>query len=259
MLVAYKFDGVPEHTILVRPHGNCKENKPYRRTMESTKNQLTTNLESQPPKAAINTVFHSKGGIVEAKSAGKLPRSRHQAYYLKKKLQQKEIMDSVGHGLSPHSTKGMHDMLYVVMKQCKNAEKDDRFVQDVVCAPEPMAVLATEQQLVDMERFCCDPYQFSIFSVDPTFNLGEFSVTPTVFKNFILEDTKTHNSPTVLGPLLVHYHKTFRTYNYFFSILIGLRSSLRSIQAVGTDGEKALSGALTECYPPPLFSSPTTK
>jgi len=22
-LVVYKFDGVPEHTVLVRPHGNC--------------------------------------------------------------------------------------------------------------------------------------------------------------------------------------------------------------------------------------------
>ena len=72
VLVAYKFDGVPKHTILVRPHGNCKVNKPFCRTTESTKNHLTTTLESQPPKTAINTVFHSKGGIVEAKSAGKL-------------------------------------------------------------------------------------------------------------------------------------------------------------------------------------------
>ena len=79
--------------------------------------------------------------------------------------------------------------------------------------------------------------------------MGEFSVTPTVFKNVLVEDTKTHNSPIVLGPLLVHYHKTFRTYNYFFSTLIGLRSSLRSIQAIGTDGEKALADALTESFP----------
>ena len=57
VLVVYKFDGLPEHTILVRPHGNCKENKPYRRTMKSTKNQITTKLELQPPKTAVNTVF----------------------------------------------------------------------------------------------------------------------------------------------------------------------------------------------------------
>jgi len=143
-------------------------------------------------------------GIINAESAGKLPRNRDQAYYLKKKNQNKEISNSIGSGLS----QGIHDMLYVVMEQCKKAERSDQFVQDVVCAPEPMAVLATEQQLIDIERFCCDPYQFSILGVDPTFNLGDFSVTSTVFKNIIVEDTKTHKAPIVLGPLLVHYHKT---------------------------------------------------
>jgi len=139
-------------------------------------------------------------------------------------------------------------MLYVVMEQCKKAERSDRFVQDVVCAPDPMAVLATEQQLIDIERFCCDPYQFPILGVDLTFNLGDFSVTPTVFKNIIVEDSKTYKAPIVLGPLLVHYHKTFCTCNYFFSILIGLQPSLKSVQAVGTDGEKALVDALTENF-----------
>ena len=41
-----------------------------------------------------------------------------------------------------------------------------------------MAVLATAQQLFDMETFCCDPFRFSTLGIDPTFNLGEFSVTP---------------------------------------------------------------------------------
>jgi len=44
-------------------------------------------------------------------------------------------------------------MLYVVMEQCKSAEKSDVFVQDVTCAPELMAVLCNEQQLLDIEWF----------------------------------------------------------------------------------------------------------
>ena len=147
VLITYKFDKVPEHTILVSPHGNCKENKPYKRTMESTKKLLSTKLESQSPKIAVNSVHESMGGIINAESAGKLPRNRDQAYYLKKKNQHQEINNSIGSGLS----QGIHDMLYVVMEQCKKAERSDRFVQDVVCAPEPMAVLATEQQLIDIE------------------------------------------------------------------------------------------------------------
>lgn len=40
--------------------------------------------------------------------------------------------------------------LLVIMEQCKLTDKADRFVQ-VTCAPEPMAVLATGQQLVDLQ------------------------------------------------------------------------------------------------------------
>ena len=43
--------------------------------MKSTKNQLATELESQLPKTAVNNVFQSQGGVLEATSAGKLPRS----------------------------------------------------------------------------------------------------------------------------------------------------------------------------------------
>jgi hypothetical protein len=79
------------------------------------------------------------------------------------------------------SVYGTRDMLYVVMEQCKNAEKTDTFVRDVTCATEPMAVLCSEQQLGDIARFCCDPFNLAILGTDPTFNLGEFSVTPTVW------------------------------------------------------------------------------
>ena len=88
-------------------------------------------------------------------------------------------------------TIGSRDMLFVIMKQCKNAEKSNRFVQHVTCAPEAMAILCTNQQPLDVERFCCDSYSFSIFGIDPTFNLGDFSVTPTVFRNLLVEDPNT--------------------------------------------------------------------
>ena len=65
VLTVYKFDGVPEHTVLVRPHGNAKENKPYRRRMQSTKRQLAAELQVRKPKDAIDTVFQSKGRVGE--------------------------------------------------------------------------------------------------------------------------------------------------------------------------------------------------
>jgi len=53
--------------------------------MESTKKLLSIKLESQSPKMVVNSVHESMGGIINAESAGKLPRNRDQAYYLKKK------------------------------------------------------------------------------------------------------------------------------------------------------------------------------
>lgn len=73
------------------------------------------------------------------------------------KPQEKQLSLSSGNP----SVRGTRDMLYVVMEQCKNAQGCDVFVQDVSCAPEPMAVLCTEQQLNDVACFCCDPFSFA--------------------------------------------------------------------------------------------------
>lgn len=129
--------------------------------MESTKKRLSNALTTEKPKKAVDIVYEEKGGLLTAKSAGQLPHSRDQAYYLKKKQQQKAVAESVGCSVGGEA----RDMLYAVMLQCKSTEGCDCFVQDVTCALEPMAVLATAQQLFDMERFCCDPFKFSMIQL----------------------------------------------------------------------------------------------
>lgn len=47
-----------------------------------------------------------------------------------------------------------------------------------------------------------------------------------------------------LGPVLIHYHKTFGTYLFFASSLVGLAPQMEGIRAFGTDGDEALSNAL---------------
>ena len=78
---------------------------------------------------------------------------------------EKDFQDSTG---ASSSTNGSHDVLLVIMEQCKNAEKGNTFVQQITCAPEPMAVLSTRGQLSNLERFCCDVYGFCIFGIDST-------------------------------------------------------------------------------------------
>ena len=43
-----------------------------------------------------------------------------------------------------------------------------------------------------------------------------------------------------IGPVLIHYRKTFATYLYFLSALVGMRSKLAIVGCFGTDGETAL-------------------
>ena len=46
-----------------------------------------------------------------------------------------------------------------------------------------------------------------------------------------------------IGPILIHCRKTFPTYLFFASSLIGLCSELRDVKAFGTDGGEALADA----------------
>ena len=112
-----------------------------------------------------------------------------------------------------------------------------------------MAVLCNEQQLCDIARFCCDPFEFCILGIDPTFDLGEFSVTPTVYRHLFVQDVQSGRSPLLIGPMLVHYRKQYCSYNYFLSTLNGLKPQVAAIKAVGTDGEKNLVEAVLCNFP----------
>ena len=68
--------------------------------------------------------------------------------YTKTKLQEQEMNVSLNKATSVAFK--TRNMLFVVMEQCKVAQKNDLFVQDVTCAPEPMAVLCNEQLLIEV-------------------------------------------------------------------------------------------------------------
>ena len=232
----YKFEGVPEPTVQVRPHGNTKSNKPYYHSEKSVTRDLSSALKEASPKEAIDKVFISRWGLLGASSAGSLPRSQQQAYNIKNQAKLKQRGEFSG---SASTTGKGSDLLFTVMEQCKMMEKTDCFVQQVTCAPEPMTVLANQQKLLDLEHFYCDSVQFSIIGVYPTFNLGEFSVTPIIYQHLLLLGRQSGKAPWLLGPLLVHYRKEFKNYN-FFSTLIRLQRGIEGIKAAGTDGEKSL-------------------
>lgn len=128
-----------------------------------------------------------------------------------------------------------------------------KFVRDTL-APEPAFVLARDRQLLGIERYCTVPSGFSILSVDPTFNLGDFDVTPITYHHQLLETIRYKTSPLFIGPTLIHYQKTFHTYVFFASSLIGLCRGLRGVHAFKPMEKKHLQTHLHTNLVMPLVS-----
>ena len=142
------------------------------------------------------------------------------------------------------------DPLYRGMLECKLAQgTSDVFVQDVKGAPFPMSVLCFDWQLNDMERFLTFNQQFSVLTVDTTFKLGQFYITPMMCQHLMLEDIKIKTHSIMLGPFLINQKVDFPAYKYFSSALISLKMELKRVLAFRTDGDKAIVEALGHNFP----------
>ena len=96
---------------------------------------------------------------------------------------------------------------------------------------------------------CTVPGNFSILTVDPTFCLGDFDVTLITYRHRMLTSKQGNQHPAIIGPVMIHYKKTFSTYLFFASSLHGLRRELAGVKCYGTDGEQALVDAFQHEFP----------
>ena len=112
--------------------------------------------------------------------------------------------------------------LYTVMMKAHLEDKDVKFCRDIKAYPDLAIVLAAERQLSDITRFCCNPFEYSVLTVDPTFSLGKFDVIPTTYRHLLLECKWSGKPPVLIGPTLIHYKKNFQTYLFFTSSVVGL-------------------------------------
>ena len=205
------------------------------RTTATAKKECQELAKENTPSEAVRIMTAQQGGEVHVQGAGSVAHDEMQIKNFRRQ--------SVDKG---------NDALHAIMLECKLAQgKAEAFVRDVKAAPEPMAVCYADWQLGDLERFCTNSadHEFSILSVDTTFNLGDFFVTPTSYKHLLLEDIRTGESPVIIGPVLVHQQMKFTSFNYLASVLIDGNKKLRNIQAFGTDGDTNLSDALGHNFP----------
>ena len=201
-MVQYMFDG-PEIDIKVKPHGNSKTATLFFTTAKKTREHIQ---ELATPKHVIQAVTSEQGGEINVRGAVFLPRNRQQVANFRRTIAKPEDKD----------------VLYSIMLECKLAQgKGELFVQDVKAAPEPRSVLFYQWQVDDLVCFCTNNSNFSVLTVDTTFNLGDFFVTPMTYHHLFLECIHTGKRPIMIGPMLVHQRMQFATFNYFASTLIG--------------------------------------
>ena len=54
--------------------------------------------------------------------------------------------------------------------QCKEGAKDQKtaYIRQVTCAPEPVVILTTDEQINNLVKFYTNSVHFGVFAVDPT-------------------------------------------------------------------------------------------
>ena len=113
-----------------------------------------------------------------------------------------------------------------------------------------VSAIGTDKQFYDISGFCARGVEKSVLGVHPTFNLGDFYVTPTVYEHKLIVNKKTGKHPTFMGPALIHVDKKYGSYYNFAFQLRKLCPDFESgLNTVGTDGEEALSSAFSTVFP----------
>ena len=229
----YFFEDV-EHNIEVAPHGRSKKNKPFYRTFESTKDSIKENLGIKKPKQLVHDILSEKGGISNISAPGEHARDRKQ----------------ISNFLHNKKDSSREDCLLEVMDLCKTQARNPTtsFVKEVIASPELTIFMTTDQQLKDIERFCTNLKNFSILGVDATYNVGEYYLTLTTYRNLMLS-TKKGQYPVFIGPALLHQKKLFDSYFSLPSMMVKYRPNLNRILVYGSDGEKNICDAFDACFP----------
>ena len=241
IIVQYIF-GDGEQVVKVKSHGNSKGvgSRSFKRTMKSTRDSMKGKLKGLPPRQVVHAIVEQKGGIMKIESAGDIPRNRTQVYNLNRELKRQNVD-------SPITTGDPLLQVLVKAKEEQQGRKEDMLIREIPLFPEPIIFLATEQQLIDIERFCSNPEKFCILGVDCTFQIADFYYTFTTYRNLMLATEKGHH-PVLIGPGILHKQKLLSSYKTLPLLMTKYRKETSGVLVFGTDGEENLYNAMAEVF-----------
>ena len=181
-LVQYNFQG-DEKSFQIRCHGNKKNTSvPFPPTNQTTKERIKKFArESKPKKAMVK--LSKENDLLTTNASASTVRDMTQLYNMRWQEKEKERQRE---GIP--DAKVRKDKLYSVMLMAAEESGDEKFTRGIAAWPEPVCVLGYDYQFKDIARFCCRQHEAYPLGLDTTFNLGEFYVTPTSYKNLLLHN-----------------------------------------------------------------------
>ena len=114
------------------------------------------------------------------------------------------------------------------------------FVRKVDNSCDSCVVLASNQQLQDVEWLSTNPAKFGILGVDATFNFGKIYVTLMTYCHLLLW-TKENSHPVRIDPRLLHHRKEAASYYKIASTMVELHAPTQNVLVYEINGEKPLS------------------
>ena len=229
IMLQYIFDGDPD-SIIIKPHGRAKNNpRPFLTTASGTRAKISEKATSSlGPSSIYDQLYQEAGDVISRKSSSDVPRSIDQVKYERKKLRSQHEKDQLAELISL-SNNGL--------------------VRNVQVGPGVRAVLATEEQLADVVKFCTDPEEFCILGIDVTYNIGDFYVTTTAYQHLALLDKSTGKHPTFPGPMMIHTDEKQATFHYFASTMREINPEIENILFVGSDRQRSMENGLAPQLP----------
>ena len=232
VIVQYEFED-EQHPLSNAPHGNAKSNKPFARSKASTVEKIKVRTLTKGPSQVYDEVFEEAGGMIAFECLADIPKGRKQVENLK-------------YNSRPQKSK---DELYDLVEKSKAESKP--YIRRIQLTPEPACILATEQQIKDVKRFCKSNTQTpSVFCVDTTFNIGHFYVTATTYKHLLLTDAKYGSHPTMLGPCMLHMRQNkSHSISWHHRSLVSLEEEFSNVLAIRSDRDAALRKGMKSFFP----------
>jgi hypothetical protein len=140
--------------------------------------------------------------------------------------------------------------LLTMANEEKWSDSQHSFIRSIQTHPNPLLlVLASNTQLQNLKSYCTSEVISSVLTIDPTFNTGKLSATPTTYHDLLLVSKRTGKHPICIGPILISQNLTKDVFSDFvYCVQKNCPGLKEGLKAFGTDGEKALEQAMSEGF-----------